>query len=70
MANAEITDGESDPLCKVASDMRAAVWHGRRDVGVDVVDDPVIADPTDAIISAIKIVFSMSDRTVGGSGGI
>jgi threonine dehydrogenase-like Zn-dependent dehydrogenase len=30
--------------------MRAAVWHGRRDVRVDTVPDPSIEEPTDAIV--------------------
>ena len=30
--------------------MRAAVWHGQRDVQVDTVPDPSIQEPTDAII--------------------
>src|ERR1041384_4168951 len=30
--------------------MRAAVWHGRRDVRFETVADPVIQDPTDAIV--------------------
>ncbi|MCU1501985.1 MAG: fdh1 [Ilumatobacteraceae bacterium] len=30
--------------------MKAVVWHGRRDVRVDTVPDPVIQQPTDAII--------------------
>src|SRR6185295_8701852 len=30
--------------------MRAAVWHGRRDVRVDTVPDPTIEQPTDAIV--------------------
>ena len=30
--------------------MKAAVWHGKRDVRVDEVPDPTIQDPTDAII--------------------
>jgi threonine dehydrogenase-like Zn-dependent dehydrogenase len=30
--------------------MRAAVWHGKRDVRVETVPDPFIKDPTDAII--------------------
>jgi threonine dehydrogenase-like Zn-dependent dehydrogenase len=30
--------------------MRAAVWHGRRDVRVDTVADPTIQEPTDAVI--------------------
>jgi threonine dehydrogenase-like Zn-dependent dehydrogenase len=30
--------------------MRAVTWHGRRDVRVDTVPDPVIKDPTDVIV--------------------
>ncbi|HSP29424.1 MAG TPA: zinc-dependent alcohol dehydrogenase [Ilumatobacteraceae bacterium] len=30
--------------------MRAVVWHGKRDVRVDTVPDPVIQEPTDAIV--------------------
>jgi threonine dehydrogenase-like Zn-dependent dehydrogenase len=30
--------------------MRAAVWHGKRDVRVDTVPDPLIKEPTDAIV--------------------
>jgi threonine dehydrogenase-like Zn-dependent dehydrogenase len=30
--------------------MRAAVWHGRRDVRVDTVPDPTIQEPTDAVV--------------------
>jgi threonine dehydrogenase-like Zn-dependent dehydrogenase len=30
--------------------MRAAVWHGRRDVRIDTVPDPTIEEPTDAIV--------------------
>jgi threonine dehydrogenase-like Zn-dependent dehydrogenase len=30
--------------------MKAAVWHGPRDVRVDEVDDPVLREPTDAVI--------------------
>ena len=30
--------------------MRAVVWHGRRDVRTEIVPDPVIQEPTDAII--------------------
>ncbi|MEU4213636.1 zinc-dependent alcohol dehydrogenase [Streptomyces sp. NPDC026206] len=30
--------------------MRATVWHGKRDVRVETVPDPVIQEPTDAII--------------------
>ncbi|MGD9701124.1 MAG: alcohol dehydrogenase catalytic domain-containing protein [Acidimicrobiia bacterium] len=41
--------------------MRAAVWHGRRDVRVDVVPDPVIVEPTDAIISVTSSGLCGSD---------
>ena len=30
--------------------MKAVVWHGKRDVRVDTVDDPSIQEPTDAIV--------------------
>jgi threonine dehydrogenase-like Zn-dependent dehydrogenase len=30
--------------------MRAAVWHGKRDVRVDTVPDPTIQEPTDAVV--------------------
>ena len=30
--------------------MRAVVWHGKRDVRVDTVPDPILKEPTDAII--------------------
>jgi NADPH:quinone reductase-like Zn-dependent oxidoreductase len=30
--------------------MKAAVWHGKRDVRVDTVPDPTIQQPTDAIV--------------------
>jgi threonine dehydrogenase-like Zn-dependent dehydrogenase len=30
--------------------MKAAVWHGKRDIRVDEVPDPVISEPTDAIV--------------------
>jgi threonine dehydrogenase-like Zn-dependent dehydrogenase len=30
--------------------MRAPTWHGGRDTRVEVVDDPMIIDPTEAII--------------------
>ena len=32
------------------ADMKAVVWHGRRNVQVDTVDDPVVSEPTDAIV--------------------
>lgn len=30
--------------------MRAVVWHGKRDVRVEDVPDPVIKEPTDAVV--------------------
>src|SRR5215204_1842460 len=30
--------------------MKAAVWHGKRDVRVETVPDPIIKEPTDAIV--------------------
>jgi threonine dehydrogenase-like Zn-dependent dehydrogenase len=41
--------------------MRAAVWHGRRDVRVDEVDDPKIEEPTDAIIEVTTTGLCGSD---------
>jgi threonine dehydrogenase-like Zn-dependent dehydrogenase len=33
--------------------MKAVTWHGKRDVRVDEVPDPVIQEPTDAIIKIL-----------------
>jgi threonine dehydrogenase-like Zn-dependent dehydrogenase len=41
--------------------MRAAVWHGRRDVQVDTVADPTIQAPTDAIIRVTSSGLCGSD---------
>ncbi len=41
--------------------MRAAVWHGARDVRVDTVDDPTIQEPTDAIIRVTTTGLCGSD---------
>ena len=41
--------------------MRAAVWHGRRDVQIDTVPDPVIVDPTDAIVRVTSSGLCGSD---------
>ena len=41
--------------------MRAAVWHGKRDVRVDSVPDPVIKEPTDAIIKVTTTGLCGSD---------
>ncbi len=41
--------------------MKAAVWHGRRDVRIDTVDDPTIQEPTDAIIRITSTGLCGSD---------
>jgi threonine dehydrogenase-like Zn-dependent dehydrogenase len=41
--------------------MKAAVWHGRRDVRVDDVPDPKIEEPTDAIIRVTTTALCGSD---------
>ena len=41
--------------------MKAAVWHGRRDVRVDKVADPTIEEPTDAIIEVTTSGLCGSD---------
>jgi threonine dehydrogenase-like Zn-dependent dehydrogenase len=41
--------------------MRAVVWHGREDVGVDTVADPVIREPTDAVIEVTSTAICGSD---------
>ncbi|HEX7038434.1 MAG TPA: zinc-dependent alcohol dehydrogenase [Pseudomonadales bacterium] len=41
--------------------MKAAVWHGRRDVRVDRVPDPEIQQPTDAIIRVTTTAICGSD---------
>ncbi len=41
--------------------MRAVVWHGKRDVRVDQVPDPVIQDPGDAIIRVTSTNICGSD---------
>jgi threonine dehydrogenase-like Zn-dependent dehydrogenase len=41
--------------------MRAAVWHGRRDVRVETVPDPQIKEPTDAIIRVTSSGLCGSD---------
>jgi threonine dehydrogenase-like Zn-dependent dehydrogenase len=41
--------------------MKAAVWHGRRDVRVDEVPDPTIQDPTDAIVEITTTGLCGSD---------
>jgi len=41
--------------------MRAVVWHGKRDVRVENVFDPVIQDPGDAIIRVTSTNICGSD---------
>ena len=41
--------------------MRAVVWHGKRDVRVDNVPDPIIQEPTDAIIRITSTGLCGSD---------
>jgi threonine dehydrogenase-like Zn-dependent dehydrogenase len=42
-------------------EMRAVVWHGRRDVRVEQVPDPTIQDPTDAIVKITSSGLCGSD---------
>ena len=44
-----------------ADSMKALTWHGKRDVRVDNVPDPVIKDPTDAIIQVTSTGICGSD---------
>jgi threonine dehydrogenase-like Zn-dependent dehydrogenase len=41
--------------------VRAAVWHGKRDVRVDTVPDPTIQEPTDAIVRITSTGLCGSD---------
>lgn len=41
--------------------MRAVVWHGKEDVRVDDVDEPVIQEPTDAIVRITSTAICGSD---------
>src|SRR4051794_5417253 len=41
--------------------MKAAVWHGKRDVRVDTVPDPTIEQPTDAIVRITSTALCGSD---------
>lgn len=41
--------------------MKALVWHGKRDVRVDTVDDPRIMEETDAIIRVTTTAICGSD---------
>jgi threonine dehydrogenase-like Zn-dependent dehydrogenase len=41
--------------------MRALVWHGRNDVRLDTVPDPIIEDPRDAIVKVTSTAICGSD---------
>ena len=41
--------------------MKAAVWHGRRDVRVDEVPDPAVREPTDAVVRITSAGLCGSD---------
>jgi threonine dehydrogenase-like Zn-dependent dehydrogenase len=41
--------------------MRALCWHGKSDVRVDTVPDPIIVDPTDAIVKITSTAICGSD---------
>jgi threonine dehydrogenase-like Zn-dependent dehydrogenase len=41
--------------------MKAVAWHGRRDVRVDTVTDPLIKEPTDAIVRITSTAICGSD---------
>lgn len=41
--------------------MKAVTWHGKRDVRVDTVDDPVLEKPTDAIVRITTTAICGSD---------
>src|SRR5436190_24368468 len=41
--------------------MKALCWHGKSDVRIDTVPDPVIIDPTDAIIRITSTAICGSD---------
>jgi threonine dehydrogenase-like Zn-dependent dehydrogenase len=41
--------------------MKAVTWHGKRDVRVDVVPDPTIQEPTDAIVKITTTAICGSD---------
>ena len=41
--------------------MRAVTWHARRDVRVDTVPDPIIKEPTDAVIRVTSSGICGSD---------
>jgi threonine dehydrogenase-like Zn-dependent dehydrogenase len=41
--------------------MKALVWHGKEDVRVDTVDDPLLVDPTDVIVKITSTAICGSD---------
>mgnify|MGYP003143268329 FL=1 len=47
--------------------MKALCWHGKEDVRVDTVDDPVLQDPHDAIIRVTATAICGSDLHLYGA---
>ncbi|SDP28440.1 Alcohol dehydrogenase GroES-associated [Nakamurella panacisegetis] len=41
--------------------MKAVTWHGKRDVRIDEVPDPMIKEPTDAIVKITSTAICGSD---------
>ncbi|HZF58378.1 MAG TPA: alcohol dehydrogenase catalytic domain-containing protein, partial [Rubrobacter sp.] len=41
--------------------MKAVVWHGKEDVRVDNVPDPIVQEPTDAVIRVTSTAICGSD---------
>ena len=52
--------GRPDPNPR-RTDMKAVAWHGKRDVRVDTVPDPIIEEPTDAIVRITSTGICGSD---------
>ena len=50
--------------------MKALTWHGKRDVRVDDVPDPVLQDPTDAIVEVTSTAICGSDLPLRGAGAV
>ncbi|SFR27901.1 Alcohol dehydrogenase GroES-associated [Lentzea waywayandensis] len=42
--------------------MKAVVWHGEGDIRLDVVEDPKIVEPTDAIIRITRSGTGLKKR--------
>src|SRR3954467_1759722 len=53
--------GRGDPHPDTEARMRAVAWHGKRDVRVDTVPDPVVEQPTDALVRITSTAICGSD---------